>query len=598
MRHWRERLARLQTDESGIAMMMAMAVVLILSLITVALANITVSEYSTAAALDASNQALLAAEAGGEVAISVLRPDTDWTDNASSAVWQPLRPGQPEAFPATATPVGQYNMQVHHQPSLDPSTNVLVRVTGQVRTATRTIQFLLHRTTGTDMVTYAIQTVDITRISGGGSLQWHGSAYFEQNLSLRGGNQAGFFNDRRVFSSDAGFFNHLYICGWTGTACANGTLDVSQGNPTIGTPYYWVHVTGDPNQGFGVLGSSNRFTYSNFDRIAPPPFYPDVVGEARSALSAPGNLLATFGPDRVLVTCRWNGSGWTRVTTPDLVLTASPTPSDNDTFFLPLAAGDPTCTSYPSSISAMRGGGNFMLMWYPRGPIINPSDWNLILANPSQPIYVPGRLLVASDVRYGGTATTQGGKATIIAANQPNALTPGTLQPQSSCAFDLNSATGTCSGQPNSGHTIRARISPCLGSPGTDNPNSTFARDDPNIPGDQSDALAVVVNGSAYSNLNATSCGQEMNLVAVIGDRNAPVTGQPNQPCGNFNRASTYIQNKLQWYGVLMTREICLGQVPDFWQVPDLMTFLPPPIQDIIRSGSGAVEVRSWQELF
>ena len=297
-------MARLHANESGIALMMAMAIVLILSLITVALANITAAEYSTAATVDFSAQALLAAEAGGEMSLSLLRADSDWANDATTTGWQPLRSGEPEAFPAVGAPVGQYNMQVRHQTGLDPSTNILVRVNGTVRGATRSIQFLLHRVSGTDVVTYAIETVDITQISGGGSLQWHGSAYFEQDLSLRGGNQAGFYNDRRVFSTDAGFFNHLYVCGWTGTACTTGDLDISTGNPTIGLPYYWVHVTGS------IIGSSNRFTYSNLDTLAPPPFYPDVIGEARDALSAPGNLLATSGSNRVLVTCRWTGSTW------------------------------------------------------------------------------------------------------------------------------------------------------------------------------------------------------------------------------------------------------------------------------------------------
>ena len=579
----RVRPARFAKDESGIAMIMAMAVVLILSLITVALANIAVAEYSTAATLDASSQALLAAEAGGEVAISVLRADNDWTNNATTTSWQALRLGQPESFPAVGPTVGQYDMQVRHQSGLDASTNILVRVSGEIRGATRTIQFLLHRVTGVDVVTYSIETVDITQISGGGSLQWHGSAYFEQDLSLRGGNQAGFYNDRRVFSSDPGFFNNLYICGWDGAACSNGDLDISTGNPTIGTPYYWVHVTGN------IIGSSNRFTYSNLDNVAPPPFYPDVVGETRNALATPGNLLATVGSNRALVTCRWSGGGWTSVNTPDLVLrTASGVPSDTDTFFLPRATGNATCAGYPNSIATMRSSGDFMLMWNPT----NPSGWNLVLANPSDTIYVPGRLLVGTNIRYGGRSATEGGKATIYVANQPTALIPGALQPQSTCAFDLNSTTGACNGTPSSGRWIRARTSPCLGSPGTDNPNSTFVRDDPNTPGDQADLLAIVVNGSAYSNLNATSCDQEMNLVAIVGDRNAPVAPQP---CSGAHIA---VQRKLQWYGVLMTREMCLGQVPDFWQMPDLSTFLPPPIRSVILSGNGAVQIRNWQELF
>jgi hypothetical protein len=175
---------------------------------------------------------------------------------------------------------------------------------------------------------------------------------------------------------------------------------------------------------------------------------------------------------------------------------------------------------------------------------------------------------VAVDVRYDG-------KGTLVVAAQPGATSAAGLAAQSGCAFDLD-GTGLCNGGPAAGRRVRARISPCQGTPGRDNPLTTY-------PG--ADVLAVVVNGSMYSDLNATGCDQEMNMVALVGDRAS--TG-----------AGVTIQHKLQWYGVLMTRRMVLGQVPDFWQMPDLFRLLPAPISRYIRNAAFPVIVRNWRELF
>ena len=85
-----------------------------------------------------------------------------------------------------------------------------------------------------------------------------------------------------------------------------------------------------------------------------------------------------------------------------------------------------------------------------------------------------------------------------------------------------------------------------------------------------------------YISLN--SCNQEVNLVAIVGDRNS--TGQ------------FVIQNKLQWFGILMTRGMGLGQVPDFWQMPDMIRYLPAWARDIFDQSGNPVVIRGWRELF
>jgi Tfp pilus assembly protein PilV len=558
-----KRLQGLAHDESGIAMMLALTVMLILSMVVVALAGLAVSEYSTAATLDRSTQALLAAQAGQELAISRLRGDADWSDNAA-ATWQAIDGNQPEAFPVAA-PVGTFNVQVRQPSGLNATGNIEVRSIGQVRGATRTIQFTLHRVSGADFVTYSITTVNTTAISGGGSQQWHGSAYFEDDLTMKGGSQSGFYNDRKVFSSDPGFFNHLYVCGWTGTACADGDLTLTTGNPTIGNPYHWVHVTDQ------VTGSSTNYNPSNFDRLSPEPFYPDVLQGVKDALAAPANALNLAGPATMVVCARVAGI-WVTIPSADLTL------AGGNPFYLPKAGTGCPAASDPRTIANIRADPSlYALVWEASA---TPANLTFSTTSSGLPIYVPGKVIVGADVRFEK-------KGSLVVANDPTATIPAALQARNGCALDFN-GTGLCTGLPSSGHWIKASVSPCQGSPGTDNPSTTYP---------QTDLLGFIVNGSAYSNLNGSSCSQEMNLVAVVGDRNAPAT--PGLACTNpASRAHIDTQKKLQWYGVLMTREMCLAQVPDFWQVPDLAAALPPPLVKVIVSSGGSIQVMDWQELF
>ncbi len=539
------------TRESGMAMVMALAVVLIMSLISLALVNLVVSEYSTATTLDSSAQAFLAAEAGGERAVALLRADGDWSDNATTGSWTPLY--TVEAFPNSgsgASQVGTFSVALQHAAGYDASTNIVIRSLGRVRQSTRTIQFTLHRITAADFALFTVGTVDISSIPGGGSLTYHGSAYFANNLILKGAAGAGFFNDRLLFQADApNYLNHLFV---------RGNLEFASGNPVIGSPYWYVHVRGS------VIGSSTNFDPVNQDSVVPFVPYPNVIAEVRNSLLAPGNLVAPVGGQMRFAVCRWNGGGWTAdLDEIDLNLTGT---SAADTFFLPRAGG--SCLGHPNSISDMRTSNNYMLMWDPQD-----TTAQLVLANPGLAIYIPGKVIQGRDVRYQG-------KGAIVVANDPNFVNPGSssvpLFPQvsSSCALDFN-GNGLCNGGPSSGTTIRASTSPCQGSPGTDNPGATFP---------VQDLAAFIVNGQAYSDVNSNACGQEMNFAAIVGDATSS--------------ACWVSQKKLQIYGFLMTRCLGLGQVPDFWQMPDMIANLPEPVRSILRNVGNPTLPRGWQELF
>ncbi len=560
----RVRLPR-GSGERGVAMLTALVVIIVLVLISYALVNLAMSEYSTAAIVDRSTQAFLAAEAGGELAIAVLRPQADWSGLATSASWQPLHSNVPFPAPAPGA-IGQFTVYLRHPAGEDPRVNISIRSTGRVRGATRTIEFDLHRLGGADFATYSVRTVDITKISGGGSLQFHGSAYFEGNLILKGAAQAGFFNDRYVSMSDAPqYLNHLYV---------QGTLDTSTGNPTIGSPYYWVHVGGS------LIGAGNNFNVSNLDKVVPPPFYPNVIDETVRAFRERGNLLDLSGAQAKLVLCRWTAGGWVPDTSgSNLILNGTTSAS---TFFLPPATANPAtpCAGFGDTISEVRGGGQFSLMWDAASTVSQ-----MVFRNDAKPVYIPGKVQIFRDIRYEG-------QGTIVVGNQPGASipmppspsTPHTLLAQPGCALDFNGDSDCGAAKGNyPGYQMLARISPCSASPGTDNPASTYARRNPQGLGP--DLAVIVVNGSAHSDLNANTCNQEMNLVVVVGDRGA-------------TDAKFTLVKKLQWYGFLMTREMGLGQVPDFWQMPDISMHLPEWSKSLIYGPSNVVVVRNWKELY
>lgn len=585
MRPFSRLSARIARPESGFATIIALVLILILSLITVALAHLSISEYSTASALDRSNQAFLAAEAGVERLIADLKGDLNWGDDldvdqgVTSTAWKDRYTDTPLAYGAS------FSAWLRHIAGSDPSTNMRVRSIGRARGAARSIEYVLQRLTHTDIVFYSINTVSTCNIPGGGSVQFHGSAYVEENMCLKGAAQAGFFNDRLVNRADApNYFNNLYV---------NGNLDTDTGNPSIGTaeiPYWWLHVGGD------IIGPSNNIYVVNFDNIVPPPFYPRVVDDiVRPAFELDPTLLRrgnelVIGPSTTqLVICRWNGSAWSTETSSDLILQASTdpaaTPPPPYVIYLPRRGAAPTCSA-TGTPATVRAGGDYMLFWDGTvDPVENST--NLVFRTPERQIYVPGIVLIRRDVRYEG-------RGTVVVANQPTALVPANLQPQAGCALDFNSVNvdtdGLCNGNPSEGHSIKTKISPCQGTPGSDNPNSTYVSAAPA----SSDLAIFVVNGSAFSQLNSNACAQEMNIVAIVGDRDAI----GDSICGPGAGACFSIVKKLQWYGVLMSRRLGLGQVPDFWQMPDLRLYLPVELQNLFQRTQTILQTRSWREVF
>jgi hypothetical protein len=297
-----------------------------------------------------------------------------------------------------------------------------------------------------------------------------------------------------------------------------------------------------------------------------------------------------------LVICRYPGNDttpWTRETSSsDLIfekveapLPPPEPPPPPSIFYLPKANWSGTCST--GSEATVRAAEDYMPFWDGTVDPASANSTNMVFppqdpAIPDVQVYIPGAIFLEKDVRYEG-------KGTIVIANQPQAIVYSSLLPQAGCALDFNSGDGDgpCESGTPKGYWIKSKVSPCLGSPGTDNPSSTFV---------SSDLAVLIVNGSAYSELNSTACDQEFDVVAIVGDRDASGSG----PCFTEGVAGACfrILKKLQWYGVLMTRQFGLGQVPDFWQMPDLRLNLPGSVQNLFQSGVRTLRTERWREIF
>ena len=80
-----------------------------------------------------------------------------------------------------------------------------------------------------------------------------------------------------------------------------------------------------------------------------------------------------------------------------------------------------------------------------------------------------------------------------------------------------------------------------------------------------------------------TSCAQEQNLVLVAGSSSS-------------NALASLLRSQI--YGVVVTEALTLSQNYDFWQVPDVWTYLPSPITTLLGTGTTMpVVVQQWHEL-
>lgn len=527
------------------ALLLAMVFTLVLGLITVALANLALSEIGAVQAVDRGVQAFAIADGAIERAKAILRLDPDWSDLAgatqnldpSGTTFRPLydpfqgkgRGGNAvnQPFPAT-NPVGTYTIEIR-KASTDPTNNIWVRALGSYGGASRSIEVLLHRLTPVDFSAYSAGTYSPLQ-GGGGNVTIHGSAYFYSDLMLKAV-QTGIYNDRAINPGDTPpYANQLYV---------RGTLDMSKGNPSIGTasqPMYGVHAS-------HINNPSNNIYTLQLDNVVPVVQYPDVAGYIACLTGSPcppnvtvvppGNALVG-SPPSALVLCLGVGKPQQ---TPNLVFGA--------TYFYVPTASNASCLAGPSSTTSM-------LVWNPQAAI--PLQLNSSLA--SAPILVPGTVTTQKPVTYTGVAT--------IVVENVNGAT---------YAFDTSNGGQILSSAPASG---TGDILGC----GYTAPSSMPSPD----------LLAFIVQTSARLQGNSNKCNQEQDVALVVGRYNPSL----NPPTTDVLTST----KNIQIFGMAIASQLDTTQNPDFWQVPGLEQALPAPLLQLLSfTGPQPVVIREWHEL-
>ncbi len=554
---------RFSRRESGLALLTAIVVTLVMAMLTLAVASLAMSEYANAVTSEQAVQAFFVAEGGLERALAVLRTDADWSDGAgvdsgaSGTAWRPLNDpahdgaavGRP--FPPGSS-FGTYSIYIRRM-TANPGdsinvNNINIRVIGRVGRAARTVGFEAHRLTASDFVTYSAQ--DMLIDEGGGNVTIHGSIYVRGDLGLKAV-RTGVYNDRPLFSTDSQPYpNQLYV---------RGLLDMSTGNSTVGTqaqPMWAVHAE---RLDLRRDSRQNLWTY-HLDNLVPDIPYPDVAGYV--------NLLKTTGAfgnamdGANLVTCRDGNAA--PVSQQDLILAAS-----GAAFYLPTKAYWATLTAPKQCIFTPGGvadAGNHILRWEPRASN-QPGLLTFNSAIRDLPVLVRGRLGIAKDVVYQGSGT--------VVVDHPTA----TEWAMDSGGTGKNptggsNVTGPCTGSWSCAILARQRASErttCGASPPTTMPAADLA--------------VFIVNGSARLYGSSNTCEQEINAVVVAGARDDPVH-------------KFLSLKKVQVYGVVMANKLDTSQNPDFFQVPDLPNYLPLPLAQLLGGSGGAVVYRNWKELY
>ena len=465
MRHRRLRVGRgSRASESGFVLIQVLAFSLLLAMITFALVSLSMSEYSTVTAADKGMRAFFIADAAVERAIGVLRADGNWNDgvgadkNANNSSWQPLYDkfqsggagGNAVNLTYPSGGSGTYSIYVKRPIAgggLNPADDIWIRAIGAAGTATRSIEVQLHRLTPLDFSVYSAQTYQVS--TGGGNVTLHGSAYFFQDLGLKAV-KTGIYNDRQIQSSDtAPYLNQLYV---------RGTLDMSTGNPTVGTlaqPMYGVHAGKLNLKG----GTGNLYTLE-LDNVVPAIPYPNVAGFISSTLS--GNTYANLlSVDKSqLMLCVNTGGTWSALATANLTFGSSE-------FTIP-AKSYSGCGDGTQLTPA-----NYVGHWTPSAPV--PLALNSTYK--SSPIFVPGYVSVGQKVTYSGIGTfvvktTAGGTGLDLSGGQVLASTPAS---GATCSY------ATPSSMPSS------------------------------------DLLSFIVAGNVVMMGSGTTCAQENDVVVVAG---------------------------------------------------------------------------------
>jgi hypothetical protein len=579
-------------DESGTVMVLAVITIVVMTMITAGLVTATTHEtLSTQTALDGI-RALALAEAGAARAVSSLRRDENWSVTGTAlgrcgtylgqAVLYDLLSGQcmgpgtyAEGMPfpvtgpiAVTTPGGSSTPAACASASVNNpgagsvgaagasagrifvtyqmvgASEIQVRVAAMASRASRGVQFTARRVSAADFAAYSSTSVDALS-SGNGTFTINGSVYVRGDWSFKG--QSRQLNNRPIRSTDtAPYDNQSYVCG---------NLHL-QGNPQIGTPserMFAIHIAGAiTGSGTTSCSSSAGLCTQLLDNVVPDIQMGDVGARVAQIKSSTlyTNDLAGGGSLPNLAILELDGATWTpRAGRTDLVF-------GETSWRLPKRGRATECAA------ASPDNSNLATVLSECSALYVGSTHVLYVAG-GQTIYVPGKVEVDQDVSYridtnpSAARVANDASTLVIACEAGNGCSPTNSSP--SLAFEVDKM-------------IRAQL-PASGA-GTSFPSQ--------------DLLGVIVNGKTEFDLNGNASSQEVNLMLVGGcSVSLPAS-----------RCTTSIEKNLYFYGSLIARSLVFKQNVDVFQVPDLTTYVPASILDLLVDPVGtAVVMRQWREI-
>lgn len=538
-------------DESGMAMAITLATIILNLIISGTLVALALNEYHTAALGEKSRQAFQLADAAVEKAVFELQRDPEWDDGAGATAdhtpgdtttWYRLYDDAGYVdnvnFPL-ASPLGQISVRLRaaasgEVPGCNSETCIWIRGTGRVKSASRRIEVLLGKITGADFTAYSARDINVGAGGGGnGVFTLHGALYVANctdvviggqtycvGLNLQG--NGAILNDRPFIGDIPGvepYHNRVYVRGYV-------TGEGNSWQIGLASQKMWgMHTAGWPG------GFANQIHAFRRDDAVPDIPFADpsqLIADQKAGRANAMTAYVCTRPAGVCTAAQWQAVD---LTDPNRTLTL-----ENNKVVIPDQGSGIDCTA---ALGALRcnaatglevaGASDFSLVW---NGFLAPGVTNLS-TQPDAILHMQTRLEIRLDAIYEGRTTflVENGSAQAVEIIRAS-VTPA-------CKVSQGSGCPQTFGQPN-GHTY-----------------------------------AFAVDGGVY----VRGAGLEIDLVLLAHDR-----------LKNDNPQS--------WYGLFIAGTLDFDNNPQVYTVPGLKANLPPGVAAFMRAGAFGVQVFRWRELF
>ncbi len=527
-------LRAVHARQSGIVLIQVIAFSIILAMITFALVNLSMSEYATATSADRGMRALYIADAAVERAITVLRGDSNWNDGAGAEKNANNTSWQPLYDQYQAGGAGNAVNQTYPAGGGSASGQYSIYLKQPAAGTYNPADNIWIRAIGQAGTATRSIEVLLHRLT---PLDF--SVYSAQSFQVSNGGGNVTMHGSAYFYQDLGL-----------KAVKTGIYNDRQILSTDSAPY--------TNQLY-VKGTLDMSTGNSTVGIPPQPMYGVHTGALNLKNNGTQNL-NTLELDNVvpsipypnvagyifsLLTTQTYGNALSANQLQLAICTGSGpyTPSYTaditfgaSYFFIPTQT-NAGCTSPPTASTT------YMLIWDPSQTV--PLQLNS--AQQSAPVFIPGVVKITQNTSYSGVGTL-----VVQSTTGPTGLDTSNGQVLASNPASYSNG-----------------LNPC----GYPNPTT--------MP--KTDLLAVIVAGNINMQGSASTCSQEQDIVLIAGAN------------GTSTFTSTF---KVNVYGVVITEQLNTTQNPDFYQMPDILQYVPGPVSTLATFNTTMpVVVWQWREL-